>query len=106
MTRRPLATATKPATTRLAATRCGGDKVGGDKVMGDKLIIQPATMFQPLHQLRAPRSAILWAASARSASLREALGKAAAGGAVAAISGGRGMGGIGKTELAYSVARS
>ncbi|KPV53178.1 hypothetical protein SE17_11160 [Kouleothrix aurantiaca] len=103
-----------------------GDKVGGDKVMGDKLIIetgggdyakgnidkrqgtfidnqiiQPA-LSQALHQLRAPVGDFV-GREQKIEQITQALSQAASSGAAAAISGVRGMGGIGKTELAYVV---
>jgi hypothetical protein len=80
----------------------GGDKVGGDKVLGDKhtTIVQPLPS-PALHQLRAPVSDFV-GREHEIDQLVAALSKAS--GAAAAISGVRGLGGIGKTELAYVVA--
>jgi tetratricopeptide (TPR) repeat protein len=82
----------------------GGDKVQGDKVMGDKtIIIQPPPLSQALHQLRAPVGDFV-GREREIEMLVQALSKAATSGTAAAISGVRGLGGIGKTELAYAAA--
>jgi tetratricopeptide (TPR) repeat protein len=85
----------------------GGDLIGGDKVLGDKvlgaknIIIQPPPMFQSLHQLRAPVGDFV-GREREIDQLVQALSKTS--GVAAAISGVRGMGGVGKTELAYVLA--
>jgi tetratricopeptide (TPR) repeat protein len=84
----------------------GGDYAGRDidKRQGTFVTIhQPPSLSPALHQLRAPVSDFV----GREREIDElvlALSKAATSGTAAAISGVRGMGGIGKTELAYAVA--
>jgi tetratricopeptide (TPR) repeat protein len=67
------------------------------------VIVQP-TLTPALHQLRAPAPDFV-GREREIETLVQALGKAASGGASAAIGGVRGMGGIGKTELAYAAAQ-
>jgi tetratricopeptide (TPR) repeat protein len=79
-----------------------GDKVEGDKVEGDKVVNvynAPAVPVLTLHQLRAPVGDFV----GREKEIDELLATLR-GGASAAISGISGMGGIGKTELAFYVA--
>jgi tetratricopeptide (TPR) repeat protein len=79
----------------------GGDKILGDKVMGDKHIhVTQPSLAPALHQLRAPVSDFV-GRNAEIDQLVQALTK----GSGATISAVRGMGGIGKTELAYTVAQ-
>jgi hypothetical protein len=101
-----------------------GDKVGEDKVSGDKVSITnispnqgaqgvfhgPVNIQLPppasppaLHQLRAPVGDFV-GREQEIDQLVQTLAKAASGSAAAVISGIRGLGGIGKTELAYVVA--
>jgi hypothetical protein len=107
--------------------KLGGDVVGGDNVLGGKVggdsisigdisnsaavaigagatanIYQMPPLTPVLHQLRAPVADFI-GREREIDKLVQALG--AATGAAAAISGVRGMGGIGKTELAYAVAQ-
>jgi hypothetical protein len=98
----------------------GGDVAGGniDKRQG-KLFVEHSTIHgnaigeqhihlpslpPALHQLRAPIGDFV-GREREIGELVAALSKAASGGAVAAINGVRGLGGIGKTELAYAVAQ-
>lgn len=78
---------------------------GRDGMSGDKRIDrgQP-TLTHALHQLRAPVGDFV-GREQEIDRLVQALSKAASAGAAAAIGGVRGMGGIGKTELAYTVAQ-
>ena len=69
----------------------------GSVNIGESVSLPPA-----LHQLRAPVNDFV-GRDAEITQLVTALRQAAEGGTVAAISGVRGMGGIGKTELAYRV---
>jgi hypothetical protein len=74
-----------------------------DKRQGTFITVQPPVSLAPaLHQLRAPVNDFV-GREQEIDQLVEALTNA--GGAAAAISGVRGMGGIGKTELAYTVAQ-
>jgi tetratricopeptide (TPR) repeat protein len=79
-----------------------GDKVMGDKVMGDKIALDHLPLAPALHQLRAPIGDFV-GREQEIEQLVQALTTADS--AEAAISGVRGMGGIGKTELAYMVAQ-
>jgi hypothetical protein len=84
--------------------RQGSTFVEGDvhsTIIAQQHIYQSTSVFQPLHQLRAPVGDFV-GREQEIDQLIQALTKA--GGAAAAISGVRGMGGIGKTELAYKVA--
>ena len=63
----------------------------------------PTSVIKSLHQLRAPVSDFVGRQDEID-QLVHALSKATESGA-AAISGARGMGGVGKTELAYAVAQ-
>src|SRR5262249_40294708 len=97
----------------------GGDAAGRDidKRQG-KLFVENSTIYgsvigeqnihlppasPALHQLRAPVTDFV-GREREIDQLVQALSKAATSGTAAAISGVRGMGGIGKTELAYKVA--
>jgi tetratricopeptide (TPR) repeat protein len=115
----------KPAQLQQPGDVISGDKVGGDKIAGDKVSITnispnqgaqgvfhgsvniqlpPPPSPPTLHQLRAPIGDFV-GREREIEMLVQVLSKAASGGASAAISGVRGMGGIGKTELAYTVAQ-
>jgi hypothetical protein len=100
-------------------TSGGGDVAGGDidkrqgevfvehstiygDIVGEQHIHLPS-LSPALHQLRTPAGDFV-GREREIEQLVEALNKAASGGAAAAISGVRGMGGIGKTELAYMLA--
>jgi tetratricopeptide (TPR) repeat protein len=77
----------------------GGDKVAGDKIAGNKISVHLPTPEQRRHQLRAPVGDFV----GREREIDRLTG-ALTGGSGAAICGLRGMGGIGKTELALVVA--
>lgn len=83
-----------------------GDVAGGDliKVNLNVYYAAPAAPTPVLYQLRAPVADFV-GRSQEVDQLVRALRKASEGGAAAAISGVRGMGGVGKTELAYRVAQ-
>jgi len=89
------------ATGPVAGDVIGRDKrtiVEGDVVVGDKIIQTPPSPIPSLHQLLSPPADFV----GREAELRELKEKVEKGGA--AISGVRGMGGIGKTALALVLA--
>jgi tetratricopeptide (TPR) repeat protein len=76
-----------------------GGTIQGD-IVGKQFIIHFPPLSPALHQLRAPVPDFV-GRECETEQLVTALSRAAQGGAMAAISGVRGMGGIGKTELAY-----
>jgi hypothetical protein len=78
----------------------GGDKVAGDKIAGNKISVHLPTPEQRPHQLRAPVGDFV----GREQEIDRLTGALTTGESAAAICGLRGMGGIGKTELALVVA--
>jgi len=80
-----------------------GNQVGQGNIIGVQNVFNQPSLAPALHQLRAPVSDFV-GREQEIDQLVQALSKAASGGATAAISGVRGMGGIGKSELAYMVA--
>ena len=91
-----------PATPRIQSSVTVQDNKG--TAIGVQNIFNQPSLAPALHQLRAPIGDFV-GREREIDQLVQALSKAASGGTAAAISGVRGMGGIGKTELAYMVAQ-
>jgi hypothetical protein len=87
--------------------RQGGAFIDGKvygPVIGKQVVQQAASLSPALHQLRAPVGDFV-GRQREIDQLVQTLSKPAASGVTAAISGVHGMGGIGKTELAYAAAQ-